>query len=299
MNNVGTLAKPALVDDLPAFFREDIASDPLHPVRALLEVFEDSIHRIEQQSGNSDRFLDPETVFDLELGPKEIQFLHWLASWVALELDQDWLGPADGCTDGEGPRHSRAVGLIKDAARLYRQRGTPEGFKVILERFYGREVEVLERSWPQGAQVGFCSSIGVDFWLTGEPRLENCFVLLIQPTESDRAAVGANIGTVESPLTGGSAPRKILWLLSSQGRDGAASPPAPGAAPSEGGQAVPGINDPWTATVDRIRCTVAREKPAHTCCYLGIPPFSRENARPALEPLVLAVTSTIGQFRIQ
>jgi phage tail-like protein len=301
MKKLRTSAKPALLNDLPAFFQEDLDSDPLHPIKALLQVFEDCVSDVEQWIENSDLLFDPETLSTLELGPRETQFLHWLAHWVALELDQDWLDPSEKPNDGAQPRNHRAVELIKDAAKLYRQRGTPRGFKAILERFHGREIEVLERSWPQGAQLELFSSVGVDFWLADEPKLQNCFVLVIHPTPLDREAVDPSIGTVESNLMGGSSPRKALWLLSPRGAEELGSPPGVAAAASDSVEAKPiaGINDSWTAKVDRIRRTVAKEKPAHTRYYLATPSVSREAAQPKFGSLVIAVSSTIGQDRIE
>lgn len=68
-------------------------------------------------------------------------FLPWLASWVAMTLEDDW------------PEVKRR-NFIKKAVELYQLRGTVRGIKVYLKIFTGVEPTVYENYWPfDGIQV--------------------------------------------------------------------------------------------------------------------------------------------------
>lgn len=72
---------------------------------------------------NLEAYLDP------NLAPED--FLHWLAGWVGLLLDDTW------------PVERRRAFLAR-AAELYRVRGTPRGLAAYLELLTGGEVEIEE-----------------------------------------------------------------------------------------------------------------------------------------------------------
>ena len=84
--------------------------------------------------------------FDPALAPED--FLAWLATWVGVDLDDEW--------DVDTRRR-----VIADAARLHRQRGTAAGIRAVLEQALGAEVTVADSgscSWsgkpgtdPQGS----------------------------------------------------------------------------------------------------------------------------------------------------
>lgn len=109
--------------------------------------------------------------FDPERTPPE--FLDWLASWLALELPQsaDWMEADFGETTRTepqrtpvDPRDTRNRRFIRDAARLYRIRGTRQGLEELLNVYVGdvtnESVRVRELSAP--FQIGVTSTIGVD-----------------------------------------------------------------------------------------------------------------------------------------
>ncbi len=103
---------------LPAIYQEE---DPF-TIR-LTEAFDDVLAPVFSTLDNLPAYFDP------SLTPPD--FLGWLASWVALELDESWdLG-----------RRRRAV---KSGVDLLRRRGTAVGLADELRLATGTEVEVLE-----------------------------------------------------------------------------------------------------------------------------------------------------------
>src|SRR5438309_39148 len=89
---------------IPAYVRAGFESDLDDPVRCLLELFETNLHRAEQIASESRLLFDPKEIIWL-FGPEqanqwkrgdwELEFLQWLSSWLALDLDQDWLVPQE------------------------------------------------------------------------------------------------------------------------------------------------------------------------------------------------------------
>ena len=78
-------------------------------------------------------------------------FLPWLATWVALVLDEEW---------DEAKRRQ----LIAEAVQLYRWRGTVKGLKRYLEIYTGLVPDIRECCWPGGMQIGVASLTAI---LTG------------------------------------------------------------------------------------------------------------------------------------
>lgn len=77
-------------------------------------------------------------------------FLPWLATWVALTLDEEW----------EEVKRRR---LISQAVELYRWRGTVQGLKrylTIYTELEPEQIEIAEARWPGGMQIGVASRIG-------------------------------------------------------------------------------------------------------------------------------------------
>jgi phage tail-like protein len=76
------------------------------------------------------------------------EFMPWLASWVALELDEHW----------EELKQRR---LIDEAAELHKQRGKVAGLKRYLQIYDVRATpDIWEGRWPGGMQIGVASQIG-------------------------------------------------------------------------------------------------------------------------------------------
>ncbi len=74
-------------------------------------------------------------------------FLPWLASWVALVLDETW------------PVEKRREHISK-AVELYRWCGTIRGIKTFVEIYTGMVPNIIE-AFRSGWQVGVRSTVGV------------------------------------------------------------------------------------------------------------------------------------------
>ena len=83
--------------------------------------------------------------FDPHLTPPAM--LPWLASWLGLELDENW-----------PPAKQRA--LVAAAARLYRARGTRAGLREHLQIYTGRRPLIVENC--DGLRLGQDATLGVN-----------------------------------------------------------------------------------------------------------------------------------------
>ena len=185
------------------------------------------------------------------------EWLRWLASWVALDFDEDWLSEkpstaGGGSEDKPGPQHfAKARRLIKNAVPLYRRRGTARGLAETIKEFYDWDVEILERSYPQGMELGSQSSIGLGTWLLDEPVPDEQFTVLITSTEANlrrlnSPGMGGAGQLVESTLAGASSGRRVEWLL--------------GGEPELRSEAVP-VGADLSASIHKLRELLDREKP--------------------------------------
>jgi phage tail-like protein len=95
------------------------------------------------------------------------EFLPWLASWLALALDQEW------------PERKKRI-LVKHAVELYKLRGTARGLKAFLRIFTDVEPEIHENQWPfDGFQVGVTSTAGLDTVLIHPVDRAHCFTVAL------------------------------------------------------------------------------------------------------------------------
>lgn len=118
---------------LPAIF----AQDPY--LGKFLRPFESLFGAYNHLLADLNRFFSPALT--------DPEFLPWLATWVALVLDEEW---------DEADRRR----LISEAVELYRWRGTVTGLQRFLEIYTGLIPEIRERRWPGGMQIGVASQIG-------------------------------------------------------------------------------------------------------------------------------------------
>jgi phage tail-like protein len=159
--------KSSLLTYLPAIYQEEAKKEE-DPLRTLLIIFDYFYSGIEKKIDNFDTYFDP-YLTDTEPDKKSgIDFLSWLASWVNLRLDEGW-----------SERKKRY--LIKNAATLYRHRGTLIGLKYIIEQFFDIEVEIEEWAWPQGMEIGRRSSIGIDTTILERIDIRQCFKVIWKP----------------------------------------------------------------------------------------------------------------------
>ncbi len=156
---------------LPAIYH-DGAETPNSPLQALLYVIEENFWKIEDLIDHIDRY------FDIGRTPsgaqeKEPDFLSWLATWVGLELDENW------------PESKKRYAL-KNAVTLQQYRGTVTGLCYMLALYFNIDAQVIEWTWPNAMQVGVRNSIGVDTQLFEKPDLSHCFVLIWSPAPEER-----------------------------------------------------------------------------------------------------------------
>jgi phage tail-like protein len=136
---------------LPAIFQAILPVDGTYlRLGEFLVPFEENIAALETVLASEDQFFTPAYA-------PAADFLPWLATWVALVLDEEW--------DEDKRRH-----LLSEAMELYRWRGTVRGMKRYLEIYIGLhpdDIEIRESRWPGGMQLGVASRIG---FKTGEQQ---------------------------------------------------------------------------------------------------------------------------------
>lgn len=102
---------------LPDIYREDPASEAF--LERFLSIFESTFVDVEREIETITRYFDP--------GGVPSDSLEWLASWLAVEVDDAW------------PESARRELLVR-APELYRKRGTRAGLRAMIE-LYLRHVE--------------------------------------------------------------------------------------------------------------------------------------------------------------
>lgn len=114
---------------LPATYSEDpISRNFLDRFLAIYDTIRDSLA---ESISTMARIFDPAATPAGTTHAGEIDFLTWLAGWLDLTLDRHW-----------AVEKQRA--LVKQAYKLYRLRGTPEGLRLHLMLYTGIEPRLLE-----------------------------------------------------------------------------------------------------------------------------------------------------------
>jgi phage tail-like protein len=106
---------------LPETYQEDAKKRDF--LERFLSLFETFMSHSEEQVVDFTKYLDPSSVPG--------KFIPWLSSWLAIAHDENW--------SLEKKRE-----LIRQAARLYKIRGTPRIFRQIIKLFYGKSPIVVE-----------------------------------------------------------------------------------------------------------------------------------------------------------
>jgi phage tail-like protein len=114
-----------------AFSREDEVASFL---QRYLAIFHGFLGEVDARAVARQVLLDPRSTPD--------EALPWLASFLGMVLDERWAhAPSVG---GSGPRDARRE-LIREAAWLFRFRGTPGGLRRFLSIYVGSNVVLVER----------------------------------------------------------------------------------------------------------------------------------------------------------
>lgn len=109
--------------------------------------------------------------FDPHEAPEE--FLPWLASWMAMVLEEDW------------PTEKKRK-LTKKAIELYKLRGTVKGLKLFISLFTGHEPEIIENDWPfRGCRIGVTSLVGIDTIILPPVNRSHTFLVEMPVTYKD------------------------------------------------------------------------------------------------------------------
>jgi hypothetical protein len=149
------VSRRSLLHNLPQVYQK-ADRDGGHFLREFLWIFD-------HLSADVQRRLDRvHTYFDPLEAPTE--FLEWLASWVALTVDQAW------------PEEKKRR-LIRSAIDIYGYRGTVRGLKLFLGIFTEVEPRIIENKFPyRGFRIGGVR-IGLDSIVLPPVNLSHCFIV--------------------------------------------------------------------------------------------------------------------------
>lgn len=199
---------------LPPLFRDEGVGVESAFLDRFLKAFERALSGIEGETDmprGTEELLDRvDAYFDPNRTPSH--FLPWLASWVAMELEEsdDWnrdLGtvtpvPGSGdvgriydegdkgevCPNSEGvqnfpldaPLETRNRNMIKNVARLYRMRGTREGLEEYI-RIYADKSNIYIREFHERMRVKYVSTVGQNTIVGNRPYYFRVEVYLPEP----------------------------------------------------------------------------------------------------------------------
>jgi phage tail-like protein len=147
---------------LPAILQQDANEEGVSFVGRFLLAFEQILSGLgdPEEPGLEELIATIHTYFNPGPGHAEtertpVEFLPWLASWVALTLREDW-------SEAEKRR------IISEIVPTYRQRGTKAGLTNVLQAYIG-SVGVEIQEFHKALQVGITSTVGVDTAVDGGP----------------------------------------------------------------------------------------------------------------------------------
>lgn len=158
------VSRRSLLHWLPQVYQKTDSPTGSHFLRDFLWVFDHIFADLQRHIDGLHRYFDP-----LETPP---EFLPWLATWVALAIDQDW------------PEEKKRK-LIQQAIGIYGFRGTVRGLKLFLSIFTGVEPKLFENQWPyEGFRVGR-TVIGVDSIVLPPVNKAHCFMVEVPAAFTD------------------------------------------------------------------------------------------------------------------
>ena len=151
---------------LPSAYQEDAASRDF--LERFLSLFESFFAGLEGQIDHIVRYFDAAAISG--------DFLRWLASWLAIGVDQSWT-------------EEKLRALLMAAPQLYKQRGTRAGMEAMIELFTGARPWIVEKFQLRCAQEPAIRDLQ-DRLYGADPY---CFCVLLKPysvgTEEARQAV--------------------------------------------------------------------------------------------------------------
>ncbi|MEQ9363925.1 MAG: phage tail protein [Leptospirales bacterium] len=176
---------------LPDVYREDDESVGANFMGRFLNAFERALAGDPDDSGPrgvEDLLGRIQGYFDPTVSPP--QFLDWLASWVALELEQsqDWMQAdfgetrqaADQLVPLVAERDTRNRRLIQGATNLYRTRGTKAGIEAYLGLYAG-DLNVTLNELTELFIVGTTSTVGSGAMIGERPHYFQVKVVVPAP----------------------------------------------------------------------------------------------------------------------
>lgn len=275
MDNITDNSLPGMLKYLPGIYQEQGAI-PKRPLWALLHIFDSFFNDIEETLEQLPNYFDADTVPLAE--NVEDDFLSWLANWVVLSLDRDIL--AEGLDDAIKQRRWRR--LIKDAAMLYRLRGTTQGLRYMVEAVYGVGVEIIERAWPQGMVIGVSSSIEEQTYIIDPPEYARSFIFLIKLSTVEQSAIENSLENwIDVPYGTEDFVQKGNLQVCVDRKTGSEE------------------DIPYLEKLRKIRHLVNQEKPIHTQCFIAFQGRKLRAEVIAVRPcMVVGVESTIEEFII-
>jgi hypothetical protein len=230
----------------------------------------------------------------------QADWLKWLASLIALDLDQEWFADGesgDGLAKAAGTggnlvaRSARAAAAIKQAVELYHRRGTPTGLTDLLQKLHGWDIEIFERSWPRGMEIGETSTIGVNTWLTEDLDEDFQFTVIIKASQANltRLGIGHLVGLFPCELVGEKRGTRIEALLDRE---------KPTIDKTPGSSLNPEITSRMAVAVTKLRDVIDSEKPAHLRYHLALEESGPAPAQLETPHQFIGIDSVIGHFWI-
>ena len=134
---------------LPKTFTRDAAAASF--LRRYLAMFEGFLGETEARGVERDLLLDPRST--------RADCLPWLASFIGLVLDERW---AEAPSRGDGPVDARRD-IVREAAWLFRYRGTLPGLKRFIELYVGSPVLIIEHYRVRGIGAAVLGDEGAAF----------------------------------------------------------------------------------------------------------------------------------------
>ncbi|MSP91577.1 MAG: hypothetical protein EXR79_07215 [Myxococcales bacterium] len=151
-----SVARQSWVRFLPQLY-QNTSDGANHLAHEYLCIFQQLHDRIAERI---DRI--PELFQPLDTPP---EFLTWLGSWIALQLEADW-------------SEEKQRRWLRHAPMLYSIRGTKAALHALLEMYTGVRPDILENQWPfEPFRVGVSSEIGVTSTILPPLNHAHCFVV--------------------------------------------------------------------------------------------------------------------------